>query len=551
MSVIKFSVDPDVNYSLALKKIEEQDYLFAIELLKEAINTDFNYDYYIELAELYYKLGQYEESAFTYVELLDRFISMEVAFGLLHSVQKGQGKVFDPNEITIPSSTYFKMTRNKVENSHIDRIIREFHETFSKTQNEGSFIYLEEEKIKNLIELGRDYAIQGKYEKALSILDSIESDKFKLKILEIKVIICLGAGYYEKTLDFGWEYYKLDPTNVIVLRALLYAQFEIDGRVITPKFENEFDSFISLISNNDDDLDGLLAIYDLSEMVGYKTGTSKLIDKTLKNYCYDVSVLLTAIAYFAKQKDINSVEKYLKLANLVHEGNPSVNYYNCIFQLSRSLDLQNDAWDSIVDYQLASRYANVFVINYLKDLKSGTLYFDRDVMRVAMAFLTKDKLKEFIFIKEIIGIEEYKNLLIWGIESPYIGIENKIVLIQAYINKFPNTDKVFIIPSELGVTCSRLCGIIDKDCNLLEKNLFNEVYPNLLFTLHEVDRGTLIKSVKKVVSLNKKCESQIMKATVHLIYHKFKKYESQMELVAGTYQVALNELKIYYSYFME
>ena len=53
MSVINFNQNSELNYSLALKKIQEQDYLFAIRLLKDAIRIDKFPKYYVELAEIY------------------------------------------------------------------------------------------------------------------------------------------------------------------------------------------------------------------------------------------------------------------------------------------------------------------------------------------------------------------------------------------------------------------------------------------------------------------------------------------------------------------
>ena len=126
MRIITFNENSEFNYGLALKKIEEQDFLFAIRLLKDAIKIDKNPKYYIELAELYYKLGQYEESTATYLELSNHILTMEIALGALHSHQASLDVSLNPDGLSISSGSFFKISRNHLENHHLNRILKEY-----------------------------------------------------------------------------------------------------------------------------------------------------------------------------------------------------------------------------------------------------------------------------------------------------------------------------------------------------------------------------------------------------------------------------------------
>ena len=185
MSVIKFNQNPGLNYSLALNKIEEQDYLFAIKLLKDAIKLDNNVKFYVELAELYYKLGQYDESTATYIELFSKICTMEIALAALHSHQASLGVDLNPDNLSVSSGCFFKMTRRRVENNHLDRILKEYHKISAKI-NEPKLVNLKERAILRNLTEAKELALKGDYAKALTILDNIKDCAYENKVLELQ-----------------------------------------------------------------------------------------------------------------------------------------------------------------------------------------------------------------------------------------------------------------------------------------------------------------------------------------------------------------------------
>ena len=86
MRVIPFKPDAKLNYSLALEKIQNKDYGFAIKLLKEAIQIDAKPEYYVELAELYFTLGEYLECMCVYNRMArDKGYKLDVVLGMLRA----------------------------------------------------------------------------------------------------------------------------------------------------------------------------------------------------------------------------------------------------------------------------------------------------------------------------------------------------------------------------------------------------------------------------------------------------------------------------------
>lgn len=541
MGVKKFTDNSDLCYSLALKKIEEQDYLFAIKLLREAIEIDHKAPHYIELAELYYKLGQYDESTATYIALSRKVFTMEVAFGILHSHQKALGNPFNPDELSIPSTTYFHISMKSVNNPLLNKIIKDY-QSIALTIDEPKLINVKENKIKRNLESVKDLALKGDYSQAIILLDSIDDKRYLDKVYELKTLIYLGAEDYEEVLKVGREYLTQYKPNISVMRAVLYSLFGLENNTISPEFRNTFNDYVDILMSNDN-VDALMGLYELAQMVGYISGAGVLIKKLEKKYPYHIVVLLSSIAHYALSNNLKMADKLLARANLIHPTNPLVSYYNCLRKESKTNELPSDAWLSVLNDEICGQYVNVFVLTYLKNLMSDSSLMDEDVLKTAIVYFDRNRLKDLLLVKEIKELACYKEVLIWGIENPYLGIENKVLLIELYIASYPDTSKIFAIPTELGVHCSRLKGFKDDSAELNVAKVYNGTFANLIFTVHDVDRSLLHKVIKEMFPLDKEYDIELIKATAHLLYHKIKNYELQLELVAGTYQVDVEELK--------
>lgn len=547
MSVKKYNYNSELSYSLALKKIQEQDYLFAIKLLKEAIELDHKPAHYVELAELYYKLAQYDESTATYIALSRRIFTMEVAFGILHSHQRSLGHSFNPDELSIPSATYFSISMKSLESPLLGKIIKDY-QAIALSIDEPKLINVRENKIKRTLETSKELALKGDYSQAIILLDDVDDARYLDKVDELKTLIYLGAEDYEEVIRVGKKYLLENKPNISVMRAVLYSLFGIENKTISPEFRNTFNDYVDkLMAIND--VDALMGLYELAQMIGYISGAGLLIKKLEKKYPYHVTVILTTIAYFANVGNHKMVSKLLSRANLIHPNNPLVNYYNCLRKEGQDNDLPADAWLSVLNDEICGQYVNVFVLTYLKKLMDNPIFIDEDVLKTAIVYFDRLRLKDLLSVKEIVELANYKDLLIWGIESPYIGIENKVILIELYISKYPDNSRIFAIPTELGVHCSRLKGLKENSYDPAVIRLYNGVYPNLIFTLHEVDKGCLLNVLKRMMPISDLNDEELLKATAHLLYHKQKNYELQIELVAGTYQVSVEDLKSYFEFY--
>ena len=309
MSVIKFNQNPGLNYSLALNKIEEQDYLFAIKLLKDAIKLDNNVKFYVELAELYYKLGQYDESTATYIELFSKICTMEIALAALHSHQASLGVDLNPDNLSVSSGCFFKMTRRRVENNHLDRILKEYHKISAKI-DEPKLVNLKERAILRNLTEAKELALKCDYAKALTILDNIKDCAYENKVLELKTITFFGAGDYVKAIEYGCLYNELVKGNPIIARSVLYSMYVLGGNKHTPEFRNKFNDFEKdiLVTGKPEDAIGLL---ELAEMVEYNAGANKLMKKMLQQYSFYLSINMVAISFYGARREYKEMEKIL------------------------------------------------------------------------------------------------------------------------------------------------------------------------------------------------------------------------------------------------
>ena len=541
MSIVAFNQNPELNYSLALKKIEEQDYLFAIRLLKDGIKLENNPKYYVELAELYYKLEQYDESTATYIELSNLYLSMEFALGILHSHQASLGVDIDVDKLTISQSCLFKISKRHLDNVHLNRILSKYQKK-SLESEQPHLISLRDRSISRKLCEAKEYSLKGDYSKAMIILDAITDDKFLLKVLELKTIIYLGTEDYEKTILTGKKYNEKSKGNPTIARSILYAIYALNNRIITAEFRNTFNEFESEILGCGK-AKALLGLYELAQMVGYKAGAEKVVKKALKFYKYDLDVLLTAIVHYASIENFKVVDRLLKRVNETFSYAPSVSFYNCLRKEIDSGNVSKEAWVSCGEESIARYYANQFCLNYLKKLKEDNSYFDGDILKSAMSYLDKIKLKELLTISEIEMLENYEELLVWGIENPYLGIEKKIILIELYISKYTNLDKIFCIPTEFGINCLNLTGYKESVFKVNKSTLYNTVYSNLILIDYNFDKKALLWSVNEFVKYVDVLNKDLICAAIHCSYFKIKNHEPHMELVAGIYQVSVDDLK--------
>ena len=540
MSVVRFLENPELSYSLALKKIEEQDYLFAIRLLKDAIKQSPQIKYYVELAELYYKLFQYDESTATYVKAFQKCPSMEIALGLLHSHQAGLGTDLNPDNLRVSSGCFFKMSRNHVSNPKLDNILKKYQKIALKTE-EPKLIDVRKKRNLNKLQSAKNSALKGDYSKAMIILDEVTGEEYKNMVLELKTIIYFGAEDFEKVLEVGYEYNKHTKANPTIIRSILYAIYAIANKTITPDFMSAFNTFTDEMVEHGNS-NGLIGIYELAQMVGYHEGVEKLIKVMGKAYPYDLATNLTLVAYYGIKGDVRETEKALKIANELFSDSPGISYYNALFNERENPFLPKESWYGLVDDVLTEQYVKLITLNYLRKLSEKEGFFSADVFKIAITFLGKKGLREFLSIKEIQELQEYNKMLIWGIENSYLGIENKTLLVELYISKNPNSDRIFTIPTELGVACTRITGYrADSDETSLS-SVYNEAYSNLLFTEQDLDARELFKETQKLFPLKESLNKSLLSALAHVLYYKAKKYEPQTELVANAYEVSFEEL---------
>ena len=540
MRIITFNENSEFNYGLALKKIEEQDFLFAIRLLKDAIKIDKNPKYYIELAELYYKLGQYEESTATYLELSNHILTMEIALGVLHSHQASLDVSLNPDGLSISSGSFFKISRNHLENHHLNRILKEY-QSIALNDFEPKMIDVKENSALRKLSNAKELALSGDYIKAMNILDSINDDRFQNKILELRIIIHFGMGEYENVLRECYRYNEKIKGNPTVARSLLYALYVLDGKHISPKFRNTFNDFEEdLLGTNNPQK--IIALYELAEMVGYTSGAKKLMKKMVKRFPYDLSTAVYAIAYYGANENQKELDKLLSRLNETHTNSPSVAFYNCMRRAIEDSIVSYDAWYGLVDGQIVANYVQLFVYEYIKLLVSDAVCYDEDLLKSAITYLGVDELKDFLTIKQLENLPQYKEILIWGIENPYLGLENKVLLVNLYVSKYPNSDRTFIIPTELGISCLRLSGRKADMFECSPNSVYNTVYSNIIFTEHDFDSRVLWNTVNKVCLLGD-YNKNLLCACAHCLYYKHKKYEPLEELVASTYHVSVIDLK--------
>ncbi len=359
--------------------------------------------------------------------------------------------------------------------------------------------------------------------------------------MELKTLIYLSGGDYCSAFESAEYYLKEDKNNINVNKAYLYSVFICYGKQINTDFTVVFEGFFKEY-NNSGNIDGLLSLYELSQMIGYHGGCDKVVNLLAQKYAYDVFAVLTVISYYALKDEWDKVDKYLNIADAVFKNNPRVNYLNYLRKFDFKTNVFHNVWLSVLDDQLIKPIVEYFVSECIHEVEfNGDVY---DLIRLSMCYLDAEPLDDFLSNHRIITNENMEELLVWGIESPHIGLENKIKLITKYISEHCDRGRIFIIPTELGTMCARLVG--KQGVDTIENDVYNAVYPNLLFTLHDVDTLILSKAVSMVKEYNFELNKKVVNALVHAIYHKLKNYEPQLELVAGSYKVEFSELKSHF-----
>ena len=539
MSVIKFLENPELNYSLALKKIEEQDYLFAIRLLKDAIKISPQIKYYVELAELYYKLSQYDESTATYVKAFQKYPSMEVAIALLHSHQAGLGVELNPDHLTVSSGCFFKISKNRVAHPKLDEILKKYQKVLLK-EEEPRIIDVKKKRNLQKLENAKNFALNGNYSQAMIVLDSVEGEEYKSMVLELKTILYFGAEDFEKVLEVGYEYNKIVKGNPTIARSVLYAIYALDGKTFSTRFKDAFESFKDQIIKYGK-VDALMGIYELTQMVNYSEGADDIIDLMEKNYPYDLENNLTIIAHYGGKRDKARTERALKRANELFSESPGVAYFNVLQSSIEKPFLPDESWYGLM--ALTEHFAKRITENYMRKLSKKECGFNEDVFKIGITFLDKKGLMAFLNAKEVQELPEYDKMLIWGIENSYLGIENKTLLVELYISRIPNSNRIFTIPTELGVSCTRIAGYKADEGEVCVNSVYNEAYSNLIFTERDLDTKTLYDEVKRLFPLkDDSLEKGLLSAMAHVFYYKAKKFEPQTELVANAYEVSYEKL---------
>lgn len=544
MSIIEFRENPEINYSLALKKIEEQDYLFAIRLLRDAIRLSPLPKYYIELAVLYYKLGQYDESTATYVTLSKIFASMEVALGALYSHQKSLGVEINPEGLFVSAGCFFDFTRRKADFPKLNNIIKEYHRVALKI-DEPKIINIKENKNLALLQKAKELALNGDYSQAMILLDKVTDEKYLDKVLELRSIVYFGAEDYEKCIEECKKYNAIKKGNPTIARSVLYSIYVLSGKKINTDFRNQFIDFEKdLFDTNKPE--NIIALYELAEMVGYSYGASKLIKKCLKCYPYDLMVLATGVAYYGAGNNFKELDKLLYRLNEIFPTSPSVAFYNCLRKSWNDKEFSSECWYSLVYDNITKHYAKKMVSQYLKQRAIETKDFDENFLKIAITFFEVEHLRELLKAKEIEELDIYENMLIWGIENPYLGVENKILLIELYVSKYNKNTKKFIIPTELGINCLCLVGLKSNSNNNDVCSVYNRVYSNLILIEQDFDKKVLLDAIDTFKGSSGMVSFNLLCACVHLAYYGLKKYEPHTELVADAYKVPLNDLKIHF-----
>ncbi len=541
MSIIKFKENGKVNYGLALKKIKEQDYLFAIRLLRDAIKAEPKDDYYIELAELYYFLKQYKESCAVYVELSHRRFTMELGFALLRANQRAHGLPMDAEQLRVQTAAYFKMSSKSINNSKLNKIIEQFQKQYLNEQNREKspkLIDVKEKRNLALIDRAKECVARGDYVNAMIFLDEVDKEYGDL-VLEVKTILYFSAGDYEECVKSGLAYNEKHKGNSAIARSVLFATYKLKNNRVDEEYRKLYTELALDLFKTNEPIN-VIGLYHASLIMGDTEGASFIGERLTEYYPYDSYALITAISYYALIEDEETIDRLLKRANLIHSNNPSVKFINALRKDKRGFDVKY--WIEGIDDTMRDNYTEL-LLNELLEMEPFS--YDEDILKAAISHLSSADVKLILKNQKLRGDEHFLDLLIWGIESPYVGVDTKVALLEEYLPLIENENRVFVIPTEIGVHCATFKKLSVKD-DALKEELLTSTYANVYFTRDETDSKLILKILNGVLPLREGLDDiRVVKALLYCLYAYKKEDKPKIELVAKMYNVSLEELRRY------
>ncbi len=541
MSIIKFKENGKVNYGLALKKIKEQDYLFAIRLLKDAIKAEANPKYYIELAELYYILKQYKECAAVYVELSHCQLTMDISFALLRANQMAYGLPLDAEQLRVQTAAYFKMSSKSTNNPKLNNIIELYQKQYLKEQNQEEsprLINVKEKRNLDLLDQAKECIAKGDYVHAMIFLDLVDAEYADF-VLEIKTVLYCSAGDYEECVKHGLKYNKKHKGNPAVVRTVLYAMFKLKKGKDDAEYRKLYEELaLDLLKTGDSN--NAIGLYHSSLIMGYSEGAAFIGERLMEYYPYDSNAIITAVSYYALMEEDVMIDKILQRANLIHTNNPTVNFLNALRKDKRGFNVKY--WAQGLDATMRDNYTEILLNECLE---RDPFVLDEDILKAAIGHLSSVDVKSILKNQKLRKDARFLDLLIWGIESPYVGIDTKVALLETYLPLIKNENRVFVIPTEIGVHCALFKNLSVKD-DALKEELLTSTYANVYFTRDETDSKLILKIIDEVLPLRDGFDDiGVVNALLYCLYVYKKEDKPKVELVAKMYNVSLNELQRY------
>ncbi|MBO7156182.1 MAG: hypothetical protein J6V83_02125 [Clostridia bacterium] len=553
MSVIPFKSDAKLSYSLALDKINNKDYGFAIRLLNEAINIEGKPEYYIELAELYFTLGEYNECACTYSRLArDKGYRLDVVLGILRAHCALREISFCSDYLNVNHAATWRIYNKFYDNQKLKKICLECKEN-TDALIAPHMVDVKDNAEKRILATAQEYYLKNEFGLALDALEKVAiSGKYYVTALELKTLLYLKAGDYDNALKTGKDLASISKGNSRATGAILISLYYMAGESISTDFRNAYiDCEQDVFTNNK--AKEVLRFLELTKVLGYFAGLNRVVKRAIKSFPCNSEILFFGIEHYLMEGDADQAKKLIAKALILYPNHPKSATYNYLINDKNFIaQSDNDTWLNFTyNDSVREAFAELKANEYLaaKDFESVAL--NKDLLTYILFSCSPQTIENVFGNTQLQSKQEFKDFLIWALDNAYLSTEIKYILLETLHNVCAGAGAI-IFNESIDDVLNVMYFIPEKSLTKEDhkRNIISKVYARLVIDVNSntdnVNKARLLNEYKYLIERNIPCEQNYFCAVLHYRYltsqKEVKNNELLMESVSHLYNVSLTEL---------
>lgn len=525
MRVIPFKPDAKLNYSLALEKIQNKDYGFAIKLLKEAIQIDAKPEYYVELAELYFTLGEYFECMCVYNRMArDKGYKLDVVLGMLRAHCALRELPFCSDYLNINHAATWRIFNKFYDVQKLKDICVECKEN-TDALKAPHMIDVKDNAIKRKIAMAEDYCFNANFSSALSLIEDIpSSSKYYVASLELKTSIYLDSGDLEQALEIAKELKSISKGNLQAICAILIILYNLGDTKFSVDFRNAYIECEQEIFESGN-AKALVRFINLTQALGYTAGLNRVLKKAIKAFPYNSQIIFYVIENHIARDEYDRAKELIAKARELFPNHPLSSAYNYLINDERFIKkCDRCIWDGFTFYQgVRTALSELRASEFFNENCDVNAPLNEDLLTYLLYDCDAETVEDVLSDKRLQQRPGFKEFLIRALDNQYLNYETRYVLLAALHNVQFGTGALLLNSSGQELL-NVMYFVPDKAPNkdLRMGRLISKVYACLVYDYNvntdNVNKESLAKEYKYLNDLNVQCKEVGFCAALHFRY---------------------------------